>query len=149
MLVRLICCDTISLPYDVTASVTYYQKYCFYIAQVFLTIFTFYYFEKCLLLNLNPTSYLKGIWGQSNNFCLKWSFFTIKENKLKQKFQKFTCEPRLSYYVCLFAWMTSFAYRHCLINPYFVASRVGDKWSKTLKILMKGSFSFKLTQICK
>ena len=56
--------------------------------------------------------FLKGTWGQSNNFCLKLSFLFIKQNGINQDFQKFTCKPQLAYYVCSFACMTSLTSGH-------------------------------------
>ena len=35
---------------------------------------------------------IKGTRDQSN-FCLKWSFFTIKKNNINQKFRKFAHKP--------------------------------------------------------
>ena len=52
--------------------------------------------------------HLKGTWGQSNKFWLKWSFFIIKRNDIYKKFQKFTCKPQLTYFVCSFARMMPF-----------------------------------------
>ena len=54
---------------------------------------------------------LKETWGQNNSFCLKWSFFMLKQNCIYKKFQKFTCKPQLSYFVCSFACMTSLTQR--------------------------------------
>ena len=39
---------------------------------------------------------LKGILGQCNNFCLKWSFLIIKENGINKKFRKFICIATIS-----------------------------------------------------
>ena len=51
------------------------------------------------------TNKLKRIWGQCINFCLKWSFFAIKQNGINKKFQKFICQSQLAYFVCSFAWI--------------------------------------------
>ena len=59
----------------------------------------------------NQTQSSKENCGQSNNFCLNWSFFVIKQNDMNQSFQKFTCKPQLAYYVCSFALMTSLTSR--------------------------------------
>ena len=53
--------------------------------------------------------FLKGTWGQSNNFCLKWSFFIIKQNDMYKKLQKFTCKPQLTYFVCSFVYDVIYA----------------------------------------
>ena len=56
---------------------------------------------------------LKGTWGQSNNCCLKWSFYIIKQNGINTEFHKFTCKPQLIYSVCSFA---------CRRNRNFISS---------------------------
>ena len=75
-------------------------------------------------------SALKGAWGQSNNFCLKWFFCIIKQNCFNSKFQKFTCHLQLAY-ECYFAWMASLTLRRNLIIQNFVTLQICQKWSKT------------------
>ena len=75
----------------------------------------FEFFETSYEKVLNILKGLKGTGGQSNDFCLKESFFVIKENDIYKKFQKFTCKPQLTYFVCLFPCMTSLTQRFCLI----------------------------------
>ena len=86
---------------------------------------------------------LKGTWGQSNNFCLKWYFFIIKQNDIYKKFQKFTCKPQLTNFVCLFAWMT------LLTQWYKTLQLVREKWLKTPQnFIIGGIFSIKVKK-CK
>ena len=40
--------------------------------------------------------YFKGIWDQRNNFCIKWSFLTIKQNGINQNLQKITRKLKLA-----------------------------------------------------
>ena len=48
---------------------------------------------RFFLQNILIVFNLKWTLGQSNNFCLKWSFFIIKQNNIHKKIQKFTCNP--------------------------------------------------------
>ena len=93
---------------------------------------------------------LKGTWGQSNNFCLKWYFFIIKQNDIYKKFQKFTCKPQLTNFVCSFACMTSLTQRYSLIVQDFATSQVRERWSKTpSNFIIGGLFSIKVTKNAK
>ena len=65
---------------------------------------------------------LKGTWGQSNNFCVKLSFLTMKQIGSNQNFQKFTCKPQLAYYVCSFSCMTLLTSRHYSKFRDFISS---------------------------
>ena len=65
---------------------------------------------------------LKGTWGQSNNFCVKLSFLTMKQIGSNQNFQKFACNPQLAYYVCSFSCMTSLTSRHYSKFRDFISS---------------------------
>ena len=64
-------------------------------------------------MNFSHRYFLKGTWGQSSNFCFKWSFLIIKQNRIYKKFQKFTCKSQLTYFVCSFACMASLTQRLC------------------------------------
>ena len=68
--------------------------------------------------NLN-LEILKGNWGQSNKFCLKWSFFVMKHNNINKKCHKFLWEPQLAHHVCSVAWMTPLMLRHSLLIQNF------------------------------
>ena len=105
---------------------------------VFFTFFKLYkkyQVAQCItyIWNVNTFSSLvnglKGTWGQSNNFCWKWSFFIIKRNDNYKKLRKFTCKPQLTYFVCLFVFMTSLTQWYSLIVQDFATSH--EKWLKT------------------
>ena len=83
--------------------------------------------DKLCLFTLD----LKGTWGQSNIFCIKRSFFILKQYDINQKFHKITCKPQLAYFVCSFVVMTSLALIQSLIHQIFVTSQVTEKWLKT------------------
>ena len=79
---------------------------------------TYYY---CVVAPASFT-YLKRNWGHSNNFCLRWSFFVIKQNAMNQKFKTFTCKLQLAYYVTL-AWSTSLMlWYNLIIHNFFLTS---------------------------
>ena len=61
------------------------------------------------LTNYLSGNLLKGTWDQTNNFCLKLSFFIIKQN----------CMPQAAYFVRSFACMTSLMSRYSLIIQNF------------------------------
>ena len=65
---------------------------------------------------------LKGNWAQSNNFCLKWSFFIIKQNDINKILQKFQCNPQLACFVCSFACMASrelrYSFKHSKLRNF-------------------------------
>ena len=86
---------------------------------------------------------LKGAWDQSNNFCLKWSFFTLKQNGINKKFQKFTCKPQ-SCFVCSFAWMTSLTLRY---RSTFKTSQLNKNTAKNTKKLYRRIFIHKTNKI--
>ena len=73
---------------------------------------------------------LKRTWGESNNFCLKWSFFIIKQNGIYKKLQKITFQPQLTYFICSIVCMTSHTLRYSFFIKNFATSYVCEKWSK-------------------
>ena len=89
---------------------------------------------KAKLLNLSVREFvLKGTWGQSNNFCLKWSYFFIKQNDISQNFQKFTCKLQLAY-LCMFIWDDDVIHIETQFNysKLHMFSKNGQKQHKTL-----------------
>ena len=52
----------------------------------------------------------KRTWGQSNNFCLKWSFFITKQTEMNKNYKSLHVTynyVQLACFVCLFLCMTS------------------------------------------
>ena len=64
----------------------------------------------------SKATYLKGA-RESDNFNLKWLLFIIKQYRVKQKLQKFTCKPQLSYHV-LFIRGDDVSYVETLANHW-------------------------------
>ena len=87
---------------------------------------------------------------QGNNFCLKWSFFVLKQNDINKKSQKFTCKPQLTYFICSLACMTSLTSRYSLITQLHKLVKNGHKfassWKTPLNFIIGGFFSIKLTR---
>ena len=74
---------------------------------------------------------LKGTWGPSPIFHLKWSFFIINQNGINKKFQTFTSKPQLAK-IHLRLWChLKYTLKYSLIIQNFATWQVREKFSKT------------------
>ena len=85
---------------------------------------------------------------QGNNFCLKWSFFIIKQNYINKKSQKFTCKPQLAYFICSLACMTSLTLRYSLITQLHKLVKNGHKFASSWKLYYRRFFLHKTNKKC-
>ena len=100
---------------------------------------------------------LKGTWDQRNSFCLKWSFFIIKQNCINKKFPKFACRPQLACLVfsiklakkCKENQWKMFCISQVLtLNSKFCNFTTFWNVTKTPQNFVQDSFSIRLTKIC-